>query len=637
MALSRWDYYALDRVVARVPKVQVIFRTTALTVACLGVVFSAVSRIPAFKAMDRDTRIFNAHCVTGLLHALVITPMAIIAAQDFWNLDSTASASPHCRAFGIFIGDNDLPSSALHANGVACGWFVADLILMGLAPSTMMKVFGGSMPFKIMFMHHSMSLIVWNMSLAWEWGSAFVVYFILTEMSNIGQNLFLLSSRSKLFKGELVIGLLWGATFFALRILILPFFLVCWLVLVLDSCTMPMWGRCLTLSTSAIPPFLNMYWFWKISNKLSRMLSSPPGRRDSKSLLANDKTGGAQNGAPNGKNSTAGKAGNGAVVESSSWLQTILIRVLPAVLGRERSLRLARWLFARPQTAIPPSSPSPESKEPSSAKPAQSAGADDQEWTLESVTALVRENVQRFCGESCKDDTPLLEAGMESSSAVAIRDRILTVLPDVKLPNTLIFDYPNITAIGKFIYEQIDPATDQLPAAVSLRAVAADEPLAIMGMACRFPAGASNPEMYWDILLAKTNAMGEIPFSRWDVNEYFSEEFGAVGKMYVKKGAFIEDGDLFDAAFFNISGRETKEMDPQQRLLLEVSYDAFHRAGYTKESLMAPMPASSSGRARTTGSSTPPRWTPRPSRSRPSRGQECPLPCRRDASPTTSG
>jgi hypothetical protein len=201
MALSRWDYYHLDRVVARVSKVEVIVRTTALTVGCLGLVFAAALRIPAFKAMDRDTRAFSAHCVTGLLHALVITPLAITAALEFWNLDGTMTDAPHCRVFGLLMADNNLPASGLHANGVACGWFVADLILMIGAPSTMMKVFGGSIPYKIMFMHHSMSLVVWNMSLSWEWGSSFVLYFILTEISNIGQNLFLLSSRSKLFGG----------------------------------------------------------------------------------------------------------------------------------------------------------------------------------------------------------------------------------------------------------------------------------------------------------------------------------------------------------------------------------------------------------------------------------------------------
>jgi hypothetical protein len=64
MALSRWDYYHLDRVVVRAPKMQVVFTTVACTVGCLGLIFPAACCIPAFKAMDRDARAFSAHCVT---------------------------------------------------------------------------------------------------------------------------------------------------------------------------------------------------------------------------------------------------------------------------------------------------------------------------------------------------------------------------------------------------------------------------------------------------------------------------------------------------------------------------------------------------------------------------------------------
>ena len=86
--------------------------------------------------------------------------------------------------------------------------------------------------------------------------------------------------------------------------------------------------------------------------------------------------------------------------------------------------------------------------------------------------------------------------------------------------------------------------------------------------------------------MGRVDARCEIPYSRWDVNEHFAEDMGTPGKMYTRFGNFIEDGEMFDAAFFGISGAEAKAMDPQQRLLLEVSYDAFHRAGYTKQQLM---------------------------------------------------
>jgi NAD(P)-dependent dehydrogenase (short-subunit alcohol dehydrogenase family) len=211
---------------------------------------------------------------------------------------------------------------------------------------------------------------------------------------------------------------------------------------------------------------------------------------------------------------------------------------------------------------------------------------EDAGWNLERVTGLVRETAMEVIGNSnLKDDTPLMEAGMDSLSAVEFRNRIAGILPDVKLSNTLIFDYPNIGAISGNILEQLGPVGEAAPAAAAAAPaapLATNDPLAILGMACRFPAGATSPERFWDRLVAKKNAMQEIPFSRWDVNEFYAEEIGTVGKMYARKGAFIDDGDLFDAAFFGISGAEAKAMDPQQRVLLEASFDAFHRAGYTK-------------------------------------------------------
>ena len=192
-------------------------------------------------------------------------------------------------------------------------------------------------------------------------------------------------------------------TFFVLRIAALPLFIVCWSTFLYQSCGMPQWARNLLLVTTAIPPFLNLYWFWKIYNKMRRMLSSP-GRRDSKQehLLA-----------PNGKPDSATVSSRGTPAgknSQASWLQTFCIRALTTVLGQKRSLRFAQWFFARQKTATPPKS------EASNGHVADPGAGADSEWTLERVTALVRENVQKFCGDSCKDDTPLLEAGIDSSS-----------------------------------------------------------------------------------------------------------------------------------------------------------------------------------------------------------------------------
>merc|ERR1719171_1645952 len=164
-------------------------------------------------------------------------------------------------------------------------------------------------------------------------------------------------------------------------------------------------------------------------------------------------------------------------------------------------------------------------------------------------------------------------------------------LPGVKLSNTVMFDYPTIDAIAGFALSQFAPAAGMatLPMQMSDFSVASSEALAVLGMACRFPGRSDTPEVFWAKLLEKTNGVVEIPGSRWDVDEVFDPQPGAVGKMYVRRAAFIDDIELFAASFFGISAAEAKTMDPQQRLLLEVTYDAFYRAGDDRRTLMGLM------------------------------------------------
>src|SRR6516162_10046017 len=90
------------------------------------------------------------------------------------------------------------------------------------------------------------------------------------------------------------------------------------------------------------------------------------------------------------------------------------------------------------------------------------------------------------------------------------------------------------------------------------------EPIAVVGMACRFPGGA-NPDDFWGFLARGGDAVCEIPAERWDVDAYYDADPDAKGKMYTRSGAFIPDFDQFSAAFFGISPREAQFMDPQQR------------------------------------------------------------------------
>ncbi len=118
-----------------------------------------------------------------------------------------------------------------------------------------------------------------------------------------------------------------------------------------------------------------------------------------------------------------------------------------------------------------------------------------------------------------------------------------------------------------------------------LEALATPEPIAIVGMACRFPGGADSPAAYWHLLAEGRDAIRDVPAERWDIEAWFDADPDAPGHMSVRQGGFLERVDGFDAGFFGISPREAQTMDPQQRLVLEASWQALEHAGIAPASL----------------------------------------------------
>jgi acyl transferase domain-containing protein/acyl carrier protein len=214
-------------------------------------------------------------------------------------------------------------------------------------------------------------------------------------------------------------------------------------------------------------------------------------------------------------------------------------------------------------------------------------GADER---LAALLRLVRDEVAAVLGHpdggTLPSDRAFKDLGFDSLTALEVRARLrkATGLP---LPATAVFDHPTPHALAAYVAAELFPYQDPVPP-LSIRdsLVSPTEPIAIIGMACRYPGGVASAADLWRLVLDGRDAITPFPADRgWDLDALFDPDLDGAGTSYARHGGFLDAAADFDAAFFGVNPREALAADPQHRLLLETAWETIEHAAIDPTSL----------------------------------------------------
>ncbi|MFJ7593544.1 beta-ketoacyl synthase N-terminal-like domain-containing protein, partial [Streptomyces sp. NPDC097617] len=211
------------------------------------------------------------------------------------------------------------------------------------------------------------------------------------------------------------------------------------------------------------------------------------------------------------------------------------------------------------------------------------------------VGELVRATVAAVLGlagpAAVSEETAFKTLGMDSLTGLELRRRVVAVT-GVALPATAVFDHPTPDALADFLTGELSKAAGETEVVRPGQPIVArsssdpEDPIVIVGMACRYPGDTRSPEDLWQLVAGGVDAIGPFPTNRgWALDRLFDDDPNRAGHSYARHGGFLHDADRFDAEFFGISPREAAAMDPQQRLLLEAGWEAVESAGIAPATL----------------------------------------------------